>query len=268
MPDISVVIPTFRRPATLVEAIRSALAQEAVEVEVLVVDDSPEGSARDVVAALNDPRVSYRKRKVPTGGRPGLVRNDGWPDATAPYVHFLDDDDRVASGAYRACIDTLEAAPDRGVVFGRVDPFGDDPEALAAEQEVWRLATRRARLLQRWGPRVGFVANQLFVRTLLVNSACVIRRDAIPQLGGYDPAILIVEDVEFYTRAIRQFGAVFLDRVVLHYRIGHPSLMHSHGVQGPVAESFRRMYAKYRNAHGAAELLALKVLAKGVIRWT
>lgn len=267
MPDISVVIPTLRRPATLVEAIRSALAQDGVQVEVLVVDDSPEGSARDAVASVGDRRVSYRKRRVPTGGRPGLVRNDGWPDAIAPYVHFLDDDDRVAPGAYRALADALDASPRCGVAFGRVEPFGQDPSALAREQAAWAVAARRARRLRHWGPRIGFVANQLFQHPIFVNSACLIRRDAIPMLGGYDPAIL-GEDLDFYTRAIRQFGAVFVDRVVLEHRTGTPSPMHDLHDPTPVIASLGRMYEKYVNAHGAAELLALKLLARGVIRWT
>ena len=43
--DVSVVIPTFRRPALLREAIASVRAQSGVAVELIVVDDSPEGSA-------------------------------------------------------------------------------------------------------------------------------------------------------------------------------------------------------------------------------
>lgn len=79
MIDISVIIPTFRRPALLREAIASALAQEGVSVEIVVVDDSPERSAREGVEGLNDPRVTYIQNDPPSGGKPALVRNAGWP---------------------------------------------------------------------------------------------------------------------------------------------------------------------------------------------
>jgi glycosyltransferase involved in cell wall biosynthesis len=43
MIDVSVVIPTFRRRALLLEAILSVLRQPQVSIEIIVADDSPEG---------------------------------------------------------------------------------------------------------------------------------------------------------------------------------------------------------------------------------
>src|SRR4051812_6402188 len=112
--DVSVITPTFRRPAQVVEAVKSALTQEGVSVEVLVLDDSPEGSAREGIEGLGDRRVTYRKREVPSGGNPGAVRNEGWPLASGRFVHFLDDDDRMAQGALKALTAALDAHDDRG----------------------------------------------------------------------------------------------------------------------------------------------------------
>jgi hypothetical protein len=42
---------------------------------------------------------------------------------------------------------------------------------------------------------------------------------------GFDPGIRLGEDVDFFGRAMREFGTDFLDRTTLHYRIGSPSLM-------------------------------------------
>ena len=46
-PEISVVIPTFRRPESLRRAIASVLAQTGLDrsVELVVVDNDPDGSA-------------------------------------------------------------------------------------------------------------------------------------------------------------------------------------------------------------------------------
>jgi hypothetical protein len=37
----------------------------------------------------------------------------------------------------------------------------------------------------------------------------------------------LLEDADFHIRAMREFGAYFMDRTAVHYRIGTPSLMHS-----------------------------------------
>jgi len=268
--EISVVVPTFRRPALLAEAIRSVTAQDGVEVEILVVDDSPEGSAREVVEGLRDPRVSYRKMPLPTGGQPATVRNEGLGSTRAPILHFLDDDDRVAPGSYRAVLEAFAANPDRGVVFGRVEPFAADGIDLRHEQEVFGRAARCARRYRRLDSRFLQVAHTFFTASpLFVCSACYVRRDVALAAGGFDREIAHVEDLDFYTRAIRASGSVFLDRDVLEYRVGAGSIMDAHRAGGGNVNpgSARRMYAKYREAHGGAELLALKLLGKGVLRW-
>jgi glycosyltransferase involved in cell wall biosynthesis len=270
MPDFSVVIPTFRRPAQLAEAIGSALAQPGVSVEVVVVDDSPEGSAAPVVAARGDPRVRYLKNPVPTGGHPATVRNLGWPLCSGRFMHFLDDDDRAAPGAYAAVARSFEAHPSHGVVFGQVEPFGADPVAVAREQAVFATSRRRAARLHRLGWKRWVTAHQLFCSpTLLVCSAGFIRREHVAPLGGFDPVVRVVEDVDFYTRAIRKVDFVYLDRPVVEYRTGAPSLMNDPvGATAKILNaSFGHMYQVYRDEHGAAELLALKVLAKGLLRF-
>jgi glycosyltransferase involved in cell wall biosynthesis len=266
--DISIVIPTFRRPEPLREALQSVLRQQGVSLEVQVCDDSPEGSARAVVESLGDERVHYHKRAVPTGGRPALVRNEGFRETSGRFVHFLDDDDRVcAQDTYRTAIDALEANPQRGVAFGRVQPFGDDPVAVAHEQAYFAEGARRARRAARTGSRHWMVANLLFKDTVLVNSACIIRSECFAALGGYNPALRVVEDVELYVRAIRRFGCVYLDRAVMEYRVLPGSLMDRETDSPAVAESYGLMYESYRTSYGPAEFFALKCFARGVLHF-
>lgn len=260
--DVSVIIPTHRREREVVEAIGSVLEQETVSVEVLVLDDTAEGSAAAAVGGIADERVRYIRRGTPSGGRPALARNEGARLARGRYVHFLDDDDRLAAGALAAMVSALDATPRAGVAVGWVVPFGDDPAAL---DEKRRYFERAARIGAAVRSRLRTVAIILFRGTLMVNSACMIRRELIEQLGGFDATIPVYEDVEFYMRGIRRFGHVYVDRPVLHYRTGAPSLMHDlKGDNAKVAESYAIMYRKYRAEHGTLEFRALQLLAKAI----
>jgi glycosyltransferase involved in cell wall biosynthesis len=258
-PEISVVIPTFHREVELLEAINSALGQPRVTVEVIVVDDSGDGSAEGPVASLGDERVRYVRRARPSRGVPALARNEGWAITRGRYVHFLDDDDRLAEGALHALMTALGAAPEAGVAIGTVRPFGRDPLVLRQQEAYFAAA---AETLRHTRSRMALVATMLFQNTPLVNSACMIRRECVGHIGGYATNIARCEDVDFYLRAVRRYGFVFVDRPVVHYRTGAPSLMHSLRGNSLVLQSYRSIYRNYRREHGRAELLALQALAR------
>ena len=263
--DVSVVIATHRRERQLVEAIESALGQEGVSVEVIVVDDAPEGTAREAVLGVGDARVRYLVRAETSGGRPSVVRNQGAALARGPLLHFLDDDDRLLPGALQAQAAALAAASGAAVALGRVVPFGEDPSVLAVETAFFERAARRAASLG--GSARGFAREMLFGPTLLVNSACMVRRALFERLGGYDSTLSLYEDIEFFARAGRAGGVAFVDRPVLGYRVGAPSLTHAlkaaGGQDDRVRLAYRTMYAKYR-AGRPLEFLALRAQSKAL----
>jgi succinoglycan biosynthesis protein ExoM len=93
--DVDVLIPTLRRPRELERALRSVLAQDAHRriAAVVVVDNSPEASARAVVETLASEtplRLVYVHEP-----RPGIAtaRNAGLACSRAPYIAFIDDDE-------------------------------------------------------------------------------------------------------------------------------------------------------------------------------
>jgi len=121
-PDVSVIIPTRKRPELLAETIKSVRAQEGVTTEIIVVDDCPDSSAAPIAAAFEG--VVYCRNPTVSQGRPAKVRNFGLTMATGELVHFLDDDDIVPRGHYAAVKNAFADRPDVGVVFGAIEPFG------------------------------------------------------------------------------------------------------------------------------------------------
>jgi glycosyltransferase involved in cell wall biosynthesis len=267
--DVAVVIPTFRRNRELSEAIASVRAQTGVVFEILVVDDCPDGGAKAVVDAINDRRVRYLRNPRPTGGIPSIVRNLGWPQTTGRLIHFLDDDDVVPNGHYASAVSAFDRRPDVGLVFGRIEPFGCGPDAqLRHEQCFFADAARSAAMCARLGNKLAFAGQMLFDLPLLVCSAGMVRRECVIGVGGFDPEIRLMEDADFYMRVMRKYGAHLLDRVVLRYRIGFPSLMHA-PKPPPMQlqmqrEGRQRMRAKYRHDHGLAEFYALAAFTRSM----
>lgn len=267
--DVSVIIPTYRRNRELSEAIASVCAQAGATFEIVVVDDCPDGSAELLVKGLSDPRIRYLRNPRPTGGVPSVVRNLGWPLASGRFLHFLDDDDIVPPGHYAAVIAAFEQQPRIGMIFGRIAPFGAGPQVqLRHERDFFSRAAANSIACARLGPKLGFAGQMLFDLPLLVCSANIVRRECVAEIGGFDPDIRLMEDADFHVRVIRKYGACFLDRPALSYRIGSPSLMHA---ARPTAEQLReqrkgrhRMRLKYRREHGALEFYALALLTRAM----
>ncbi len=93
---VSCVIPTYKRSATLLRAVKSVLNQTYQNIEVLVVDDNEKGSqeSADVAKAINqieDKRVRLILQEKHING--AEARNAGIRASEGEYIAFLDDDD-------------------------------------------------------------------------------------------------------------------------------------------------------------------------------
>ncbi len=261
--DVSVIIPTFHREAQLLEAIGSVLEQNGVSLEIIVVDDSAEGSARGAVASVTDPRVRYILAEAPSNGLPALPRNEGAKLAQGRYLYLLDDDDLMMPDTLAVMSKALELRPDAGMAFGTVEPFGPHEGWLRHNQEYFARA-RRIALKLRSARQLS--ATLVFSSSILVNSACMARRSAFDAVGGYDAQIPVCEDAELWGRIAHWHGYVFLDRPVVRYRTGAPSLMHNLADQDEKLRiSYRRIHAKYRQIQGPLRFLARKLWAKAMV---
>jgi glycosyltransferase involved in cell wall biosynthesis len=265
--DISIVMATYRRPKSIVEAIRSILDQRGVQVEVLVVDDCPEGSAEAVVLGIGDPRVRYMRNPRPSNGRPAVPRNAGWPSTSGEIIHFADDDDLVPAGLYADALAEFRRFPNIGLVFGSIEAFGEPSKTLVDEQALFARSASRAARLQKLGSKRAFTANLLFSELLFVGGSTLVRRRCVEALGGLPTATEIMEDVDFLARATRLFGVRYLNRLSLYYRVW-PSMMHSQrDLQGALNRSYIRMQADYRQMFGTFEFYVLKIAARTLFRF-
>lgn len=128
---LSIVVPTFRRPAMLAEILRAAAEQAAArgDAEIIVVDNCRDRSAEATVAAEAAGRPAGTVRYV-AEPRPGVVhaRNTGVAAAQGDFVVFLDDDEPPAP----SWLDAFAAAAAAGAdaAFGRIVPrYAETPPA-------------------------------------------------------------------------------------------------------------------------------------------
>lgn len=123
-PRLSVVIPTFRRPAGLELAVRSLFSQTLLTseaVDLVLVDNDPEGSALEVARRLADEAPEALRLRILHEPRAGVAnaRNAAMAAVRTPLVAFLDDDQSAPPHWLTELLAAHERAP-AAVTFGPV----------------------------------------------------------------------------------------------------------------------------------------------------
>jgi hypothetical protein len=96
-PHFSIVIPTRNRGHLLPYALRSALAQDYGDYEIVVVANNCQDNTREVVKSFDDRRIVYYEtdRTLPMPENWDYA----WTKATGEYVIYLPDDDALVPSA-------------------------------------------------------------------------------------------------------------------------------------------------------------------------
>ena len=88
---VSAVIPTRNRPDLVLRAVRSALAQEYTDMEVIVVIDGPDTRTATMLNEIEDRRLQVIA--LPEAAGAANARNAGVANASGDWIAFLDDND-------------------------------------------------------------------------------------------------------------------------------------------------------------------------------
>ncbi len=117
-PQVSVVVPTYKRPHFLAQALASARQQSLSDIEILVCDNGADRETADVVRACGDQRIHY----IPRPQNLGMQRNVmlGFAQAHADIVMKLDDDDLLLPHTLESLSAPFRKHPGLAMSFGDV----------------------------------------------------------------------------------------------------------------------------------------------------
>jgi glycosyltransferase involved in cell wall biosynthesis len=182
-PDLTVVIPTRDRWRLLSRTLAGALAQEDVQLEVVVVDDGSQDGTSDRIAELGDERVRCISHETPLGV--ARARNRGVAEGRGRWIAFLDDDDLWSP---RKLVEQIAAADsvDAGFVYSSAAVVDHDGKLL----------------LVALAPDPGTVGRALLIDNLLPagGSNVLARTDLVRRLGGFDERLSALDDWDLWIR--------------------------------------------------------------------
>ncbi|MCO6050157.1 glycosyltransferase family 2 protein [Mesorhizobium sp. RP14(2022)] len=194
--SISVIIPTFNRHSTIMNAVRSASDELQVGDEIIIVDDA---SAPPIsIDVTNVGKLPLQLVRSETNLGAAGARNLGLAHARNKFVAFLDSDDRWLPGKLHTQRQLLKA--------------GD--ECLVAIGCGWRETVNnqpiRSRMPVASRERADFFAGCWFApgSTLLVSA------EAFRRVGGFDENLQRLEDYEWFLRFALAGGRLVIAEVL------------------------------------------------------
>jgi GT2 family glycosyltransferase len=133
---------------------------------------------------------------VTEGGGPADARNAGARDATGDVLVFVDADVLPHADAFVRIRKAFEEDPELAALFGSYDDTPADPGVVSGFRNLLHYQVHH----EGAGPATTFWTGLGGVR-----------RSAFEELGGFDPAMPYMEDVEFGMRLHRAGGRIVLD---------------------------------------------------------
>jgi glycosyltransferase involved in cell wall biosynthesis len=217
---VDIVVPTNRLSRFLPAALDSVREQRYRRWRLVLVDDGSDAADEldRLAAGLQSATVIHRAHAGVSAARNAAIRA-----GTSEFVAFLDDDDLWPPERLGELVETLDAHPDAGGVYGNgryIDAdgvvFGQWTTKPASREEFLSRATPIPR-----------------ITTMLV------RRTALERVGLFDERLAYSEDDDLILRLLRHAPLVSSKTVVVDYR------RHDHNV------TLAEWRTRYRSARTA-----------------
>lgn len=204
-PLVSVVLPTRDRPKLLRRALASVLTQRYEEWELLVVDDGGIETSREIIDALEDPRIRWMQ-----SGQRGAsaARNVALGVARGELIAYLDDDNLMDPGWLYSVVWALEHHPEIDVLYGGF--VIDDPLRVKG-QSRGGLPTS---YLHPWD-------HELLRRTNLADIGAIAHRSGLPE-ARFDESLVTLGDWDLLLRLTADTDPLVLPAIACYYMTDAP----------------------------------------------
>ncbi|OCL25568.1 hypothetical protein U472_14650 [Orenia metallireducens] len=202
---VSVIIPTYRRPDKLDDAINSVMQQTYNNWELLIIDDNNEGSEyrqeteKFMKSYTNNKKINYIKHKENQGG--SAARNTGIKNSRGEYIAFLDDDDKWDFTKLEKMVNKIkDISEDYGVCFSSYYIITEKGTFKESQPKAQGNIYKKQLLKDHVGP----------TSTVLVKSTC------FKKVGGFDESLPARQDYDMWIRISEHYKFIYMDEPLVY----------------------------------------------------
>ncbi len=223
---VSVIIPTYNRPAFLEQALQSVLAQTFTGYEVIIIDNDSEGRFYERIRDLRRFGTHISTYRVPSKRGVSAARNFGIEKAAGDYILFLDDDDLLHPRMLESSLSVFEKDSGADIVTCLSNAFIDrgSPEHTRQADPGERVAQLLSRTYPLNHPdyiKLGRVPFSALLHFTLVINSCLVKRGCIKDVR-FPEDLTAGEDTYFWLELASRGHSIVLNDQVCAYVRFHP----------------------------------------------
>ncbi|PSB02088.1 non-ribosomal peptide synthetase [Merismopedia glauca] len=223
---VSVIIPAYNSAKFLPEAIESVLSQTYPVFEIIVVDDGSTDNTKEICDRYPTVQYVYQNNQGAS-----VARNTGVRVSQGEYLLFLDSDDCLLPKAVEIGVNCINDHPEVGFVFGSYSFKSINPDGSYTTEEIYDNQ-----------PEIASYATILAAKHKIQCACIIFRREAVESVGGFDPNLRTMQDINLFLRVAREFPIHYHHQLVSEYRYTGSNVsrkpakmlidaMHSHSLQ-------------------------------------
>lgn len=223
-PLVSIVVIAYNQEKYLSSAIESAINQDYLHKEIIVVDDGSTDTTLLVAKGYSGMAKIISQRN---SGGCSSPRNTGLAAANGKYIAFLDGDDTFVSNKISTQVAALEKCSEAACVINNYKNFNEDKisaDHFSTCVNLTQIFTESAS--ERIYFERGNAAQLLIEENFSIASSPLFRVNAVRQVKGFNEALFACEDFHLIYR-IAMNNVVLVDKNVLFFRRMHENNMSS-----------------------------------------
>ncbi len=254
-PLVSIVLPTYKRPKLLAQAVASVLAQSHENWELIVVDDHSPDDTPQVMAAFDDPRIRY-VRNDPNLKLPRTL-NRGFALARGELLTWTSDDNLFEPHA----IERMVARLQRG-----------DCDLVYADYYLFSQQDAQGRPLDIHHDRLPDVVQ--LEKGNHIGACFLYTRQVFESIGDYDPELFLVEDYDYFIRVAQRFRLAHIAEPLYYFRRDDDTLYLSRFAEVKASDVLVRYKNGLLTEDGVVDAMSallmrdIESLASPLLRWT
>lgn len=198
----TVVIPLYNKELSIKATIQTVLNQTCQSFEIVVINDGSTDSSAKIVEDLNDGRIRLIHQ---ANQGVSAARNHGIREAKHDWVAFLDGDDLWKKNHLEEIIKMMALFPNEKVYVTSFE-YSDKRRMFKhpRHETIFKIEN---------------YFKEAIKENLMWSSTVTLHKNCINEIGGFNTALAIGEDLELWARLARQKDIIKSSNVTAIYRV-------------------------------------------------